>query len=87
MFIGETILNRMNSMIETEVCKDPNFYNQTNQWAFFMSNRALQMFYKEIYADIYLSSPPKCGSYQGYKIYVVDTLKELEVYFGRRRRE
>ena len=87
MFNCETILNRMNFMIETEAIRDPRFIDEPNKWAFFMSGDAIQMFLREIYADIYLCSTPKLGSYQGYKIHMVDTLKESEVYFGRRKRE
>ena len=92
MFIGETILNRMRSMIETEAYRDPRFLDELDEWAFFISNSAFKSILREVGDDIYLWHAMCCGdmrnfNFQGYKICKVDGLKELEVYFGRRRKE
>ena len=88
MLSSETILNRMNFIIETEVIKDPCVLDKPNQWAFFLSHGALRTFYQEIYSDIYLShniEKKNVSNYQGYVVFTVDELKGQEIYFGKRR--
>jgi len=90
MLIGETILNRMSFMIETEWCKDPRFLD--DEWAFFISFEAFKKLAKELHDDEFLQwcmffEIRGKMNFKGHRIHVVNTLKEDDIYFGRRRKE